>query len=183
MSGSTLIPTHLNQHETAYSMDDAILESQDRRLTCAAISVGWSEVSSFAGEPFASSLWEAWSKTGRRFVEFDLTRHLAKRWSDAIAVMNDTATEERIRYTPVAEEVAAKAQDIVRRLDLGAEFSPLTTHTVPENGRSVTFTVMEIVIPAASYGKETVERVYEALGEGLSENEDKALSTWVIPGE
>ena len=66
-----------------------------------------------------------------------------------------------------------KAREIVRRLDLSAEFSPLATHTVPENGLPVTFTVMEIVIPAASYSKEAVERVYEALGEGLSEDEDK----------
>ena len=84
---------------------------------------------------------------------------------------------------PSAEDVAGRVKDIVRGLDMDAEFSPLRTHTVPEDGRSITFTVMKIILPETSYGKEAIARVYEALGEGLTEAEGEALSTWVIPGE
>ncbi len=102
-------------------------------------------------------------------------------WRVASSVEDAIPSVERV--APSADDVAGKVKDIVRGLDMGAEFSPLRTHTVPEDGRSVTFTVMKIILPETSYGREAIARVYESLGEGLTEVEGKALSTWVIPGE
>lgn len=193
MSGLTLIPTHLKQQGTAQVADDGILESHDHLSTCVTFLAESYDSSSFAWESFIrtkktfrdaiSCLWEAWFQEHRLLSESEFLLDRWTFWNNATAVHADSATEERIRYLPVAEDVAVKAQQIISRLGLEAKFSPLTTHTVPENGQPVTFTVMETIIPLTSYSKEAVVRVYEALGEGLSEDEDKALSIWVIPGE
>ena len=109
------------------------------------------------------------------------TSPVSDTWNGIVRAADATPAVEPVALS--AEEVADKVKNIVRQLNLEADFSPLRTHTVSEDGHSKTFTVMKIVLSAASYNKDAIARVYGVLGEELTEDEGKALSTWVIPGE
>ena len=64
-----------------------------------------------------------------------------------------------------------------------ARSKPLSTFTAPEDGRSVTYTVLEIAIPKAAFGAEELGRIYDAIGEEVDDADLDLLCIWIVPGE
>lgn len=77
------------------------------------------------------------------------------------------------------EELIARVERTVRNIEPDARFSEPRRCVVPRDGRTVSYSVMEVNLPR--YSAEDVQRIHRAVDAELTDDEADALYVWLLP--